>query len=54
MSTITVNNAVEILKNEYQKENPAEKEKNYLDWCIKGISGAVLFENGFVYEFGFT
>lgn len=46
-----LNPAVEALIDEYKKENPGEKEKNFLDWCIKGISGATLFENGFVYEF---
>lgn len=46
-----LNPAVIALIKEYEKENPTEREKKFLDWCIKGISGATLFENGFVYEF---
>jgi len=51
MTTTTINKAIEALKNEYKKENEGEKNDNFLNWLIKGISGAVLFENGFVYEF---
>lgn len=46
-----INLAVENFNCRIQKRNEGAKDDKFLTWQIKGISGAVLFENGFVYEF---